>query len=151
ALGVHSAADDARQDRALRLSLRARRQIGRPVWHECRMCRAPDTVEMALKGELEDLSFVDILQIVSLSHRSGRLRIEGAAGGEAEVGFREGQIVFARTWKTPPLASETIPATHQQREALTRRRVTEALRLMLGLSAGSFEFQAGDLSATSEN
>src|SRR5262245_59250298 len=101
------------------------------------MCPAPDGVEMALKGELEDLSFVDILQVVSLSRRTGRLRIEGEAGAEAEVGFREGQIVFARTWKTPPLASETLPATWEQREALTRRRMMEALRLLLGLSAGS--------------
>jgi tetratricopeptide (TPR) repeat protein len=104
---------------------------------------------MALNGELEDLPFVDIVQVVSMSRRTGRLRIRAASGREAVVGFRDGQIVFARTWKTPPLASQTLPATPEEREALTRRRVKDALRLLVGLSAGSFEFQVGELAASS--
>ena len=104
---------------------------------------------MALNGELEDLPFVDIVQVVSLSRRTGRLRIVAGAGREAVVGFRDGQIVFARTWKTAPLASQTLPATPEEREALTRGRVKQALRLLVGLSAGSFEFQVGEVPGSS--
>lgn len=104
---------------------------------------------MSLNGELEDLPFVDIVQVVALSRRTGELRIQTGAGQEATVGFRDGQIVFARTWKTPPLASQTLPATPEEREALIRGRAREALRLLLGLEVGRFAFQVAEESAPS--
>jgi uncharacterized protein DUF4388/tetratricopeptide repeat protein len=104
---------------------------------------------MGLNGELEDLPFVDIVQVVSLGRRTGRLRIHVGAGREAVIGFRDGLIVFARTWKTPPLASQTLPAAPEEREALTRGRVKEALRTLVGLPAGKFEFQVGEVTASS--
>jgi tetratricopeptide (TPR) repeat protein len=99
---------------------------------------------MALNGQLEDLPIVDIVQVVALSRRSGRLRVENGAGQEAVIGFRDGRIVSARTWETPPLASQTLPATPEEREGLMRFRIREALRLLLSLEAGRFEFQAED-------
>jgi len=49
---------------------------------------------MSLVGKLEDLSLGEILQIVSLSRRSGLLRLEGPAGG-ANVYIRNGMILYA--------------------------------------------------------
>lgn len=49
---------------------------------------------MSLVGKLEDLSLGEILQIVSLSRRSGLLRIEGPEG-EGNVFIRDGKIIFA--------------------------------------------------------
>jgi hypothetical protein len=49
---------------------------------------------MSLVGKLEDLSLGEILQIVSLSRRSGLLRLDGPAG-EANVYIRNGMILYA--------------------------------------------------------
>lgn len=49
---------------------------------------------MSLVGKLEDLSLGEILQIVSLSRRSGLLRLEGPSG-EANVYIRNGMILYA--------------------------------------------------------
>ena len=49
---------------------------------------------MSLVGKLEDLSLGEILQIVSLSRRSGLLRIDGPEG-EGNVFIRDGKIIFA--------------------------------------------------------
>ncbi len=46
---------------------------------------------MSLTGNLEDLGLGDILQIISLSRKSGTLRIS-ALRGEARIVFREGQV-----------------------------------------------------------
>lgn len=95
-------------------------------------------------GQLEDLPILDIVQVIALSRRSGRLRVENEAGQEAVVGFRDGQIVSARTWETPSLASQTLPASSEEREELVRCRVRGALRLLLSVEDGRFEFQADD-------
>ncbi|UCF29838.1 MAG: DUF4388 domain-containing protein [bacterium] len=49
---------------------------------------------MSLVGKLEDLSLGEILQIVSLSRRSGLLRLEGPKG-EATVYIRGGMVIHA--------------------------------------------------------
>ena len=49
---------------------------------------------MSLVGKLEDLSLGEILQIVSLSRRSGLLRLEGPSA-EANVYIRNGMILYA--------------------------------------------------------
>ena len=95
-------------------------------------------------GQLEDLPIVDIVQVIALSRRSGRLLVENGAGQQVILGFQNGRIVSARTWETPPLASQTLPATPEEREELVRCRVRGALRLLLSLEAGRFEFQAED-------
>jgi len=49
---------------------------------------------MSLVGKLEDLSLGEILQIVSLSKRSGLLNLEGPVG-EANIYIKDGIIVYA--------------------------------------------------------
>ena len=51
---------------------------------------------MSLVGRLEDLSLGEILQIVSLSKRSGLLRLE-APGGKASLYIRAGKVIYAAT------------------------------------------------------
>ena len=49
---------------------------------------------MSLVGRLEDLSLGEILQIVSLSKRSGLLRLE-SPGGKASLYIRTGKVIYA--------------------------------------------------------
>jgi hypothetical protein len=49
---------------------------------------------MSLVGNLEDLSLGDILQIVSLSRKSGVLSL-ASRGREGKVVFRDGQVIRA--------------------------------------------------------
>ena len=49
---------------------------------------------MSLVGKLEDLSLGEILQIVSLSKRSGLLNLEGPRG-EANIYIKDGVIIYA--------------------------------------------------------
>ena len=49
---------------------------------------------MSLVGRLEDLSLGEILQIVSLSKRSGLLRLE-SPGGKASLYIRGGKVIYA--------------------------------------------------------
>jgi hypothetical protein len=49
---------------------------------------------MSLVGRLEDLSLGEILQIVSLSKRSGLLRLEGPSG-KASLFIRAGKVIYA--------------------------------------------------------
>ena len=58
---------------------------------------------MSLTGNLEDLPLLDILQIVSFSKKTGFLAIRTEEGLSAIV-FREGFVVSAFTWDSPPLA-----------------------------------------------
>ena len=51
---------------------------------------------MSLVGRLEDLSLGEILQIVSLSKRSGLLRIE-TPGGKGSLYIRAGKVIYAAT------------------------------------------------------
>lgn len=102
---------------------------------------------MSLSGELEDLPLVDIVQVVAQTHRTGRLSIEAGPGQDASIDFRDGLIVSARSWKTAPLASQTLPHTLEEREVIVRGRVKEALRLLLELKAGRFAFGAEEPAA----
>jgi tetratricopeptide (TPR) repeat protein len=99
---------------------------------------------MSLSGELEDLPLVDIVQVVAQTQRTGRLRIDAGPGQDASIEFRDGLIVSARSWKTAPLASQTLPHTLEEREVIVRGRVREALRLLLELKAGRFDFSAAE-------
>lgn len=106
---------------------------------------------MSLSGELEDLPLIDIVQVVAHTHRTGQLRIEAGAGQDASIEFRDGQIVSARSWKTAPLASQTLPHTPEEREVIVRGRVRDTLRLLLELKAGRFEFRAAEELAANES
>ena len=106
---------------------------------------------MSLSGELEDLPLVDIVQVVAHTQRTGRLHIEAGPGKDASIEFREGLIVSARSWKSAPLAAQTLPHTLEEREVIVRSRVREALRLLLELKAGRFDFSAAEEPAANES
>src|SRR3989339_918545 len=49
---------------------------------------------MPFEGNLEDLSIVDVIQMLHVSRKSGTLHIQGP-GGQASISFRDGGIVAA--------------------------------------------------------
>ena len=60
----------------------------------------PDQQEKrGLKGQLEDLALLDILQIVAFSKKTGYLWLEGPLGKGAMV-FKGGLVVCAYSWST---------------------------------------------------
>lgn len=99
---------------------------------------------MALNGELEDLALVDIVQMVGLSRLSGHLRIERKAAQQAAIGFRDGRIVFAHTSESGAVGPPDLPTAPREREAFVRRRIQTALRVLLRLGTGRFEFTLGE-------
>jgi len=50
---------------------------------------------MALRGNLRDISFTQILNLVNLAHKTGTLILE-SPGETAQVSFREGKLTFAQ-------------------------------------------------------
>ena len=62
---------------------------------------------MSLEGNLEDLGLGEILQIVSLSKKSGTLSLH-CKGREAEIVFRQGQVVRASSSMFPQSLGELL-------------------------------------------
>ncbi len=53
---------------------------------------------MALRGNLRDITFTQILNLINLANKTGTLMVEGP-GETAQVSFREGKLVFAQIEK----------------------------------------------------
>ena len=53
---------------------------------------------MALRGNLRDITFTQILNLINLAKKTGTLIVEGP-GETAQVSFREGKLVFAQIEK----------------------------------------------------
>lgn len=53
---------------------------------------------MALKGNLKDFAFIQLLNLVNIARKTGALYIEGISD-RAQVIFRDGKLVYARTGK----------------------------------------------------
>lgn len=98
---------------------------------------------MTLTGNLEDLPLLDILQVVSFSKRTGWLTI-GTPLGDGAVVFKRGLVVSCFTWDSPPMdpATRTLPA--EDRHALIRRRIEEALAQLIRLHEGQFNFSLAE-------
>lgn len=77
---------------------------------------------MSLVGRLEDLSPADIVQIVYLSRRSGRLELR-ADQGSYSVSFSHGRIAAAASSESPDLATWL-----RSREVLSSEQLQEAER-----------------------
>src|ERR1035437_2307377 len=78
---------------------------------------------MSLVGNLDDLGLGEILQIVSLSRKSGTLSLR-SQGREATVVFRQGQVVRASSSKFPQslgelLTNKSVIDTSTLRKALS--------------------------------
>ncbi len=78
---------------------------------------------MSLKGYLEDLGLRDILQILSLSKKSGTLILK-CKHGEGLVCFLDGQVIRASSSFFP----ETLGQLLQQHKIVTKSQVDEALK-----------------------
>ena len=95
---------------------------------------------MGLKGELEDLPLIDMLQIIAFSKKSGYLRVAGPSGRGAVIVF-EGRILFAFSWSTMERIRELAHDPDKISIASNRKNIEAALRELAGLREGSFKFE----------
>jgi len=96
---------------------------------------------MALKGRLEDLSLLDILQVVAFSKKTGQLKITGAFG-QGAVLFKDGLITSACSPTTIQILSRLgRNAEGESHRDLILEQIQIALQELSSLSEGSFEFE----------
>ena len=95
---------------------------------------------MGLKGQLEDLPLIDMLQIIAFSKKSGYLRVAGPAGRGAVV-IENGRILFAFSWSTMERVPEMARDPEGIRPEEKRENIEAALRELVGLREGSFQFE----------
>ena len=95
---------------------------------------------MSLKGNLEDLPLLDIIQIVSFSKKTGYLSIE-MEGGEAGIVFAEGLVVCAFTPASPSIDPRLPDLPAEKQEQILRSRIVFALEQLARLREGGFAFE----------
>jgi CheY-like chemotaxis protein len=98
---------------------------------------------MGLKGRLEDLPLLDMLQIIAFSRKSGFLRI-AATKGRGAVVLREGRVLFSYSWSTLPSLEELVRHPEKVTNALIREQIGVSLRELGSLTEGHFEFELAD-------
>ena len=94
---------------------------------------------MGLKGQLEDLPLVDMLQIIAFSKKSGYLRVASPSGRGAVI-LSEGRILFAFSWSTTERIRELAHEPDKISIQSNRKNIEAALRELAGLREGSFVF-----------
>src|SRR5262249_29694272 len=105
---------------------------------------------MSLVGSLEDLGLADILQIASLSRKSGVL-VLSCEDGEGRIAFRDG-LVYAASVKGGPEDRATLMrqvglaegAPAREVEAVLRRCAEQAVARMFEWRTGAFRFDLHD-------
>lgn len=95
---------------------------------------------MGLKGQLEDLPLLDMLQIIAFSKKSGYLRVAGPAGRGAVI-VLEGRILFAFSWSSLNRLRELSQNPDKISLEANRKNIEVALRELAGLREGSFKFE----------
>ena len=95
---------------------------------------------MGLKGQLEDLPLIDMLQIIAFSKKSGYLRVAGPAGRGAVI-LSEGRILFAFSWSTMERLRELAHDPDKISIQSNRKNIEAAVRELAGLREGSFKFE----------
>jgi CheY-like chemotaxis protein len=98
---------------------------------------------MGLKGRLEDLPLLDMLQIAAFSRKSGFLRIASARGRGAVV-LREGRVLFAYSWSTLAGLEDLVRHPEKITVEIIREQIEAALRELGGLREGHFQFELAD-------
>ena len=100
---------------------------------------------MSLVGSLEDLGLGDILQIVSLSRKSGLLRLR-TGRGEGHIVLHEGLVRGASVKGDAPgaLSDDQSDPSPQGIDALRRAQVEDAVIRMFGWRSGEFTFDVCD-------
>ncbi len=82
---------------------------------------------MALRGNLRDFSLPDVFQLVTLSGKTGVLRIK-RADAEGSIWFRDGEIFFAQSdWHREPLGTRLVSAAK-----ITPNALSKALEIQKG-------------------
>ena len=98
---------------------------------------------MALKGQLEDLPLLDMLQFIAFSKKSGYLRVQGPPGRGAIV-LDEGRILFACSWST----MDGLRAMSRDPQGISQQHIRDhieaSIRELGGLREGSFNFELTD-------
>ena len=97
---------------------------------------------MGLQGQLQVMPFVDILQIVAFSQKTGYLHLDSPMG-RSHVVFRNGMVVCACSWSTLEYVRR-ISAGHYedgQKDTVILALVETSLREMARLQGGSFRFE----------
>ncbi len=109
---------------------------------------------MSLVGSLEDLGLGDILQIISLSGKSGVLVLR-AEGGEGKILFDQGRIRSAAVRGGPLRLSELLEqrglapppaASAEDVETAVHEHVEGCVLQMFTWPTGEFSFEVGDAS-----
>ncbi len=96
---------------------------------------------MGLKGTLDELSILDVLQIVGFSKKTGTLHVSGAFG-QGVVVFKDGLVLSAFSPSTRDFLSQNKGRHHpNEMQALLTEQVQVALRDLTGLRKGNFEFE----------
>jgi len=76
---------------------------------------------MALRGNLRDFSLPDVFSLVTLSKKTGVLRIRRSDGAEGSVWFRDGDVFFAQSnWHHEPLGERLVEGGKITPAALAR-------------------------------
>lgn len=94
-----------------------------------------------LKGHLEDLPLIDMLQIVAFSKKTGYLEIEGPRGHGGVV-FKDGLVVCAYSWSTLKYLKQIGDdprGGHQV--AILEKQIEISLRELASVKEGRFNFQ----------
>jgi CheY-like chemotaxis protein len=98
---------------------------------------------MGLKGRLEDLPLLDMLQIIAFSRKSGFLRI-AATKGRGAVVLREGRVLFSYSWSTLAGLEELVRHPEKVTVPLIREQIEVSLRELGSLREGHFQFELAD-------
>ncbi len=76
---------------------------------------------MALRGNLKDFTLPDVFQLISLSKKTGILRMRRPDDAEGSVWFREGEVFFAQSnWHRERLGERLVAAQKITPSALGR-------------------------------
>jgi len=100
--------------------------------------------DKGLKGRLEDLALLDILQIIAFSRKTGYLHIEGPLGRGALV-FRNGHILCAYSWSTVGYLGQIASGNYRgDLDTIIRQQVEVSLRELTTLREGAFFFRLSE-------
>src|SRR3990172_9186257 len=101
-----------------------------------------------LKGRLEELALLDILQIIAFSRKTGYLFVEGSLGRGALV-FKDGLVLCAYSWSTLSYLRQIADGHYSgELDTIIRRHVEVTLRELTTLREGAFFFRLSDTIAT---
>ncbi len=93
---------------------------------------------MSLKGSVEDLPLLEILQVVAFCRKTGHLTVR-APEGEAGVIFHEGRVVSGYVWD-----DDAARPAAPRGEAEIRKRIASILERLVRLREGAFAFNLTD-------